>query len=290
MVEQIPEENFEEEQVRNFFSAFGIIEEITMKPYKRLAIVRYDSYYAAKAARDSPKVIFDNRFVKVYWYNANLDQPKKNGAQAAGSAAAASKSEELSYDKEKFQRDSEAAQKKLEEKKALQQEREATLLEIGQKQQQLAKKKEEELQRMKEKLAAKGRSLTEEMDVDQAKEAKSEDESKTSANTEKLRATLKALEDEAVSLGLDPEPWNSERGRGRGRGRGSYRGDGYPARSGYDSMRGGFRGRGRGSYRGMVRAGGAYNLDNRPRSVRVSGVFFDDEKDESFKQFLFVSR
>ena len=65
VVENIPEENFDEEQVREFFSQFGKILEISMQPYKHLAIVKYDKWGSANAAYQSPKVIFDNRFVKV---------------------------------------------------------------------------------------------------------------------------------------------------------------------------------------------------------------------------------
>jgi hypothetical protein len=282
VVEQIPEENFEEQQVRDFFSAFGNIEEITMKPYKRLALVKYDNYYSARAAYDSPKVIFDNRFVKVYWFNPQTaEQPTEKK-----SIPTAKKSEEPAFDKEKFQRDSEVAQKKHEARQALKQETESKRAALGAKQQEIAQKREEEIKRMKEKLAAKGQSLPDDMDIDKLNKSE-----KASANTEKLLAQLKALEDEAKSLGLDPEPWNSDRGRGRGRGRGraSYRGwNGYSARGGYDPSRGNHRGRGTGSYRGTVLAGGAYNLDNRPKTVQVEGVYFDDSKDESLKQFLFV--
>ncbi len=76
VVENIPEEKFSEEEVRTFFSEFGDVIEVDMRPYKRLAIVKYDDWNNANAAYRSPKVIFDNRFVKVYWYVDQESLPK----------------------------------------------------------------------------------------------------------------------------------------------------------------------------------------------------------------------
>ena len=303
VVEQIPEENFDETQVIDFFSGFGAIEEVTMKPYKRLALVKFDNYFSAKAAYDSPKVIFDNRFVKVYWFKpdaATASSPTDGTSQPKVSSPSASspiKSEETAFDIGKFQRDSEAAQKKLEDRKVLQEQTVAKLAELEKQQAELAKKREEEIQRMKEKLEAKGHSLPSTMAVDKVKEDEDltaeGDKPKRSANTEKLLAQLKALEDEARSLGLDPSS-SPGRGRGgppvgRGRGRGSYRGFSYDPS--YQSYRGGGFRAGRGGpapFRGAVRAGRAYNLDNRPKKVKVSGVEFDEQREEGLRQFLFV--
>ena len=88
VVEQIPEEKFDEQSVRDFFSQFGNIVDIQMQAYKRLAIVKFDDYFAARSAYDSPKVIFDNRFVKVYWYKP--DAVPTPPTHANGSAKAAS--------------------------------------------------------------------------------------------------------------------------------------------------------------------------------------------------------
>ena len=77
VVENIPEDKFEEQTVRDFFSEFGTIEEVSLQAYKRLAIVKYSDYESAKGTYDSPKVIFDNRFVKVYWYKPeSLPKPR----------------------------------------------------------------------------------------------------------------------------------------------------------------------------------------------------------------------
>jgi RNA-binding protein 26 len=128
VVENIPEEQFSEEAVREFFSQFGNILEVSMRPYKRLSIVKYDSWDAAQAAYSSPKVIFDNRFVKVYWYT-NLDALPQPPASATGSNGTPAKREngsqgpvpardtdEPMIDPEEFARKQEEAQKAHEEK------------------------------------------------------------------------------------------------------------------------------------------------------------------------------
>lgn len=286
VVEQIPEENFDEKAVREFFADFGTIQEVTMQAYKRLALVKYEDYYSAKRAYESPKVIFDNRFVKVYWYNPDTMTTSTNGK--AGSPTTPSKPEEPAFDKEKFERDSQAAQKKLEERKALQRETEAKRLEIEKAKEELERKKAEEQRKLEEKLKAKGMSL-EDIGLKPVSEAPKQTgtgDGKTSAQTEALRAQVAALEKEALEMGIDPsnlDPLPS-RGRGRGRGgRGSYRGwEGFRG----DSSRGAYRGRG--SFRG-ARGGGAYNLDNRTRKIKVEGVVFDDEKDEGLRHHLIVS-
>ena len=295
VVEQIPEENFDEQSVKAFFSDFGLIEEVTMQAYKRLAIVRFGDYPSAKRAYESPKVIFDNRFVKVYWYKPEtLPMPSNGSAAKAGSLGATDKPEEQPFDKEKFERDSLAAQKKLEEKKALMKQAETKRLELEKQKEDLARKQEEEKKKLMEKLKAKEKSGTsgDSLSKDNARPGlNGTSDSKADKQTEVLRATLAALEEEAMSLGIDPTVVADPppfRGRGRGRARGSYRGwEGFAGRGrGYDPSRGTFRGRA--SFRG-ARGGGAYNLDNRPKKVKVSGVDFDSHKDEALRQYLLVS-
>lgn len=287
VVEQIPEEKFDEGSVREFFSAFGTITEVTMQPYKHLAVVKYDSYFSARNAYDSPKVIFDNRFVKVYWYNPNtLPTPPTNGTGNAGSPTG-NRAEEPAFDREGFERNAAAAQKKLEEKKALIEEAKARKLKLQADKEELDRRQAEEKQKLKEALAAKGLSL-------EPSETKTNGTNGTtngapSSQTEALRAQVAALEAEAKSLGLDTalseEPW-APRGHGRGRGRGSYRGwEGFAGHGNtFDSPRGALRGRA--SFRG--RGGGTHSLDNRTKRVSVSGVQFDAAKDEALRQFLLV--
>ena len=290
VVEQIPEEKFDEQSVRDFFSEFGNIQKVTMQAYKRLALVQYDDYSAARRAYDSPKVIFDNRFVKVYWYKPDSAQSIPRTGTFPASSPNVIKEEEP-FDKEKFERDAMAAQKRLEEKKAALKDAEAKRQAIEKKKEELTQRQAEEKKKLMEKLAAKGEagSMSPNAMGDVANGLKANgtngtDGSNVSAQTKALRAQVAALEAEAKSLGLDTalsdEPY-SPRGRGRGRGRGSYRG--------WEGFAGSLRGspRGRGCFRG--RGGGVYNLDNRTKKVGVSGVEFTGEKDEGLRQYLLVS-
>ncbi|MCJ1403825.1 hypothetical protein MMC11_007048 [Xylographa trunciseda] len=293
VVEQIPEESFDEKLVQDFFSEFGNIEEVTMQAYKRLALVKYEDYQSAKRAYESPKVIFDNRFVKVYWYNPNTvpTEPANGTAAKASSPTSSSKPGEPAFDKEKFERDSLAAQKKLEERKALQRETEAKRKELEQQKEELDRKKAEEKKKLEDKLKAKGLSLGDiglENPSDTPKVSNGTSNGKASAHTEALRAQLAKLEEEARSMGLDPNEVPYSRGRGRGRGSSSYRGwEGFAGRgAGFDSTRGAYRGRG--GPRGG-RGGGAYNLDNRSKKIKVEGLVFDEDKDEGLRHFLIAS-
>ena len=293
VVEQIPEEKFDEQLVRDFFSEFGNIQSITMQAYKRLALVQYDDYSAARRAYDSPKVIFDNRFVKVYWYKPDSVQSIPKPGTFSSSLPTLIKEEDQPFDKEKFERDAIVAQKRLEEKKAALKGAEAKRQALEKQKEELAQRQAEEKKKLLEKLAAKGNAgnmspntPSNAMNGHEANSAHGTDDSKVSAQTKVLRAQVAALEAEAKSLGLDTalsDDSYSPRGRRRGRGRGSYRSwEAFAERSS-------FRGnpRGRGGFRG--RGGGAYNLDNRTKKVGVSGVEFTGEKDEGLRQYLLVS-
>lgn len=303
VVEQIPEDKFDEQAIRDFFSQYGNIVEVTMQPYKHLALVKYDSYASAKRAWSSPKVIFDNRFVKVYWYKPS-NKPETNGGQQRAPSATPSGAP---FDKEEFERQQAEAQRAYEEKMRKRKETEEARQALERQREELLKKQQEEKAKLMQKLAEKGAlkegadgiGLGQEGQTNGHKEEEGKsvspaaDDSNVSEQTKQLRAQLAALEAEAKSLGIDPnaaESGPSYRGRGKGgwpgyRGRGGY----MPLRGrGYDpsfSFRGGYRGRGA-PFRGR---GGVLRLDNRPKRVAVSGVEFNSEKDEALRAYLIVS-
>ncbi|EPE31296.1 RNA-binding, RBD [Glarea lozoyensis ATCC 20868] len=284
VVENIPEESFSEEAVREFFSQFGEIVDVSMRPYKRLSIVKYDSWDAAQAAYGSPKVIFDNRFVKVYWYTTPdaLPQPPASATSANGAPKRETNSQgpvpardtdEPMIDPEEFARKQEEAQKVHDEKAKKKLEMEAARKELEKRQEELNRVRAEETRKLKEKLEAKAKLNG---------DAGAPTDAKTS-QTEALKAQLAKLEAEAASLGLPgldqplPDEGYGYRGRG-GRGRG-YRGRGTFAPRGF---RGG-RGRGGAPFVG----GGAYKLDNRPKKIAVSGVDFTEMgSDEALRSHL----
>ncbi|KAI9789414.1 MAG: hypothetical protein M1816_006074 [Peltula sp. TS41687] len=307
VVENIPEENFEEQAVREFFSIFGNIQEVQMQAYKRLALVKYDSWASAKKAYESPRVIFDNRFVKVYWYKPDSVQsprPGANGAAKAGSPTSAhSPSRDTQINLDEMKRKQDELQKAHEEKMKKIKETEDSKRVLEKRKEELLKSQAEEKRKLMERLAAKTGRDTLPLSAsspglpgsDSEKHAAAGNgtsERKSSTQTEALKAQLAALEAEAQSLGIDASaPDDPYASTGRGRGRGAYRGRGgyMPrGRGGFDPSRGGgYRGRGSTPYAWAGgRGGGANKLDNRTKRVAVSGVEFDEGKDEALRQYL----
>lgn len=279
VVEQIPEDKLNEESVREFFSQYGEIVDLSLQPHRKLALVTYDSHASAKQAWSSPKVIFDNRFVKVYWHKPKMDQ------RGAGEGAP----EAPAFNQEEFERQQEEAQKAYEEKMQRRKETEEAKQALEQQRDGLLRKQQEEKERLLQRLQGKTVSTNGSVATDSENGTPAADDENVSDQTKQLRAQLASLEAEAQSMGLDPN--KSEAGspafgaRGRGRGFPGSRGRGYfaPRGRGYDSS---YRGRGRGAFRGG--RGGVLRLDNRPKRVAVSGIDNPD-KDEGLRQYLIVS-
>ena len=274
VVENIPEEHFDENQVRGFFSQFGNIVEVSMQPYKHLAVVKYDVWKAANDAYRSPKVIFDNRFVKVFWYKdgaeglaPSMPRNNTNGSSFNGKVEMEDAEPDAEFDREEFDKRQEEAQKQHQEREAKKTEIEQKRQELQKQQEDLISKHQEEAERLRAKLMRKS----------------SGDSSSGSSNMEKLRSQLAMLEDQCKIYGIDPENpddggTHSPGGGYRGRG-GSNRGRGYMPR------RGAFRGQ-----EGRHAAYAQYSLDNRPRKLAITGVdFTSSEKDEILRHFLLVS-
>jgi len=291
VVENIPEERFSEDEVRGFFSDFGNIVDVSMRPYKRLAIVKYDDWNSANTAYKSPAVIFDNRFVKVYWYTSDDSLPKpppaskSNGSKKESvdpsAPVPARATSEPQIDIEEFTRKQQEAQKVHEEKMKKKQEMEAAKKELEKRQEELMKNQAEEKRKLMERIAAKS---VKSGSTNGSANGTPAPESKPTSQTEALKAQLAALEAEAQSLGIDTSQadGNSWGGRGRGRGRGGYRGRGEYVPRGY---RGGYRGRGAPTH--FAAAGRSFNLDNRPKTVSLTGVdFTDSAKDETLREYL----
>ncbi|KAH8880652.1 hypothetical protein GQ53DRAFT_754921 [Thozetella sp. PMI_491] len=313
VIENIPPENLSEEEVRGFFSQFGNIVKVSMQPHKRLALVKYDNWGSANAAFQSPKVVFDNRFVKVFWHKGDdlslaggasgkRGKGGANGVHKNGNGGGASKQEqdivdgapeELEIDMEEFLRKQEEMQKAQEERKQKVEELERQKEDLQKKQKELFLKRQEEMARLNAKLAL---SAKRERENGAAASEGAEGlpaASKPSTQTEMLRAQLAALEREAIEMGIDPHadldsepsfsssPWiQGDRGRGRGRGGfGHYRARGRAPRGG---SRGGYvAGSNDATY-------AAFSLDNRPRKVAVIGVDLTvPESDESLRAYLF---
>lgn len=293
VVENIPEDHFDEANVRHFFSQFGNIKHVSLQLFRRLAIVKYDTNAAARAAYESPKSVFDNRFVRVFWYkwetfprpahgraaDESFDEPL-NEHTADERAATLVKTE----DDVKMEEAEEVEEEKIDLEVARRQE-------AAQRKQDEAKKQRETAEQQRQELDEKllvmdqERRRLQRLLVQKTGEPVVE-EPHASEKTKALQAQLAKLEAEARSLGIDPNAYsipNSFDGFSP-----SYRG------------RGGFRGRpgGRGGYRGSYRGGYApsprgsgsvMRLDNRPKTVMaifLDGSSYNDNEEALRSYFL----
>lgn len=311
VVEHIPEDKMNEEAIREFFSAFGNITEINLQQHRRLATVKFERWDMARKAYDSPAPIFDNRFVKVFWYrpdNTGAIPGRPTNSAAPVPAPVGRYGEEMEVDMDEFKRKAEEAQKAHEAKMARKKAHEEALKELERKKEELLKMEQEQKRILMEKLAKRkaqagttgtmdatpspatpATPVADEKMMSPGTASTSAQKSAKDAETERLRAQLEALEAEAKSLGIEsqeqqysPFPY-----RGRGRGRGAYRGAGRGfspyVPPGAGTPYGGYRGRG-----GSVSVrGGAMRLDNRPKKVAVGGLDAP-EKEEGLKQYLLV--
>ncbi|PGH06516.1 hypothetical protein GX51_02340 [Blastomyces parvus] len=294
VVEQIPEDKFDETIVRDFFSEFGNVVEVTMQPYKHLALVKYDSWASARRAWASPKVIFDNRFVKVYWYKPGSKTDTNGAGGHHPQSPSANKPDEKPFDPEEFEKQQAEAQRLHEEKMKKRKETEEARLALEKQKEDLLKRHQEEKAKLSQRLGSSQQQheaagtngaspAPGDSNMAEASSSSPHGEENVSDQTKSLRAQLAALEAEAKSLGLDPALSDSQYPARGGRGRGWV--------GGYRGGRGAYapRGRGGGPYRGRGGPrgrGSVLRLDNRPRRVAVSGVAFDPEKDEALRQFL----
>jgi hypothetical protein len=259
VVEQIPEDYLTERHVREFFSQFGAIIDVQVRTSNHLAIVKFRDHPAAQRAYDSPKVIFDNRFVKVYWHRpeAKLRGNGTNGtvgqtARKDGTYALYNEDEDI-IDMEEFSKQQAQLQKEFEEKRRRSEEATARSHMLSAQ----LKAKEEELDQLRSTLIEKARAKGLEAIIAKEQQAPPGDLAKLQAEAEGLFANAGSTESPAVSRG------------GVSNARGS-------------SFRGGFRGRGK----DRGRCGGVVRLDNRPRSLAVAGVKAGSEKEMALKRHL----
>ena len=305
VVEQIPEDHFEEKAVRDFFSQFGRITEITMKAYKNLAVVRYETHGSARRAWESPKVIFDNRFVKVYWYRPDLEnsingssEKSKKIIRGLHSRSPDTTMADAPPDSEDMKRQQEEKQKAYVERRQALQKMEEAKQQLRRQKEEMAKKYDAEKGDLLAKIVAKqGSKPLQSASSPVHDQATNDVAGASNGQTGKskvmqaLETQLAQLQAEAKSMGIDPSAppedttYYSYRGRGRGRGyvpRGGHAGRGGLSYGAYDSPRGGYRG----STFMRGRDPAVRKLDNRPRRVAISGQHFDAQKIETLNLYL----
>lgn len=263
-VTQIPDDHLNEEHVKEFFSRFGTIINVHIEPHKHLAVVQFKDNAAAERAHDSPKVIFDNRFVKVSWYKPDWNRTTRIRAFPVDENIPEIYEDEDAIDFEEFKKQQEEAQKAFEERRE-------KIADAEKRNQNIIKQivsKEGEMRDLKLKLhemaRAKGIELSTMGEEDR----------------DSLMADLLDLETDTDGFFAQFESDTSSighRGGFRGRGRG------YSARGQGLISRGSYRGRGYGH-----RHSGVKRLDNRPKRLAIAEVEAGSQKDEALRQFLLV--
>ncbi|KAH8552775.1 hypothetical protein BGW37DRAFT_271462 [Umbelopsis sp. PMI_123] len=286
VVENIPAENCVIDKVNEYFKQFGTITNISLQPETSKAVIQYSSHQEADAAYSSPEVIFNNRFVKVYWQKTETKEPESVTPPPQKLVAPKTyepSPEVVAAKAAEFAKLKEAKQKQ-------QQARLQTMLELQKSKELLIQRQIQEQKVLLEKLenaktseerseimtalnnitssssttttAAAPTSAVPEQPT--SEEAQSDD-SKKAETADELKAKLARLEAEAAALGI-----HGTSGRGRGRGRGGY-----------------YASRGRGSW---PRGGGvqkSYRLDNRTTKLLVKNHPQEDKDKlrQHFEQF-----
>lgn len=150
IVENIPPEHCVIDKVNEYFKQFGTITNISLQPETSKAVIQYSNHAEADAAYSSPEVIFNNRFVKVYWQKAE-SKDQESAAVTTPPKPAQPKTFEPSPEVVAAKA---AEFAKLKEAKAKQQQaRMQTMLELQKSKEQLIQKQIEEQKMLMEKLA-----------------------------------------------------------------------------------------------------------------------------------------
>ncbi|KAG2222507.1 hypothetical protein INT45_012821, partial [Circinella minor] len=82
VIEKIPTEACTIDSVTETFKKFGTIVDIELQPENQRAFLEFKTHDEALKAHQSPEVLFNNRFVKVYWRKESPQQLQKQQEQA----------------------------------------------------------------------------------------------------------------------------------------------------------------------------------------------------------------
>lgn len=142
VVEKIPEENCNIDSVTGFFGKFGKLVNLSVQPDVSRAFLQYASHQEAMAAYQSPAVIFNNRFVKVFWQKVNEEEERKEFIEQQRLAS--------QPDPEAVKAKAAQLAKEREERQKKQQEHLKKVLELQKHQQQLIERQIEEQKKLME--------------------------------------------------------------------------------------------------------------------------------------------
>lgn len=312
VVEKIPQEHMSQDAIRTYFEKFGPVEELNVEPSQQIAIIKYGDNASANRAYTSPEVIFNNRFVKVYWQKPQ-HIPRFNASAVTFNMPGKSQDKPEPGDEEML--DPEEVAQKAAEAQRQHEEKAKKLAEAASAKEDLDKRikaQAEERKTLLARLATKvgngspapdsaGKAPASAAEENGAASTNGTDTTKASSlQTEALRIKLAALEAEAETLGIQPDDassyWQSPYQQAYPTPRGAFASRG--------ATRGAYRrgaGMSRGGWSGAARGGAVARLDNRPKSVSVTIVgvgveheglpanFEDDRASEALRTFLRVS-
>ncbi|EPX71554.1 RNA-binding protein [Schizosaccharomyces octosporus yFS286] len=261
-VRNIPEEYMDEEKVNSFFSKFGVLEKVELDPQHHAAILTFTSHEAAQNAWSTPEPIFNNRFIKIFWYNSNRASQgwpafRQDPSQVSSESPDVENQEDddptLLLQNEDFHKDIAEKQKLHEERMKRLEENKKALEELNIRKQELALQQLEQQKLLMSKMR----------EVDPESNNKSQ----------LLETQLAVLKAEAESLGI-PVAGGKEIQAGASTNH-------HPSSS-LASHRGSstFRGRGRGAF-----SLASMSIDNRPTKIKLKNV--TPEKNEALLQFVF---
>ncbi|ORZ22252.1 hypothetical protein BCR42DRAFT_405793 [Absidia repens] len=77
VVENIPQDHCNIDSVTEFFGKFGKLVNLSVQADVSRAFLQYATHHEALAAYQSPAVIFNNRFVKVFWQKVDQEEERK---------------------------------------------------------------------------------------------------------------------------------------------------------------------------------------------------------------------
>ncbi|CAG8474581.1 13350_t:CDS:2, partial [Dentiscutata heterogama] len=149
VVENIPNEFCNLDKINEFFKKFGTITNINVDIAHHKAIIQFSNNSDAHKAYNSPEPIFDNRFVKVYWYKEKEEQPSSNTTTQKQVVAPPKPETPATVPENPAQSSAEKA-KEVEEKTKKQKESLKAMLEIQKQREQLINRQIEEQKKLME--------------------------------------------------------------------------------------------------------------------------------------------
>ncbi|KAI8089805.1 uncharacterized protein BX664DRAFT_141916 [Halteromyces radiatus] len=144
VVENIPPEHCNIDAVTTFFGKFGKLVNLSVQADASRAFLQYATHQEAMAAYQSPAVIFNNRFVKVFWKKMDEEEERKEYLEQQRLAS--------QPDPEAVKAKAAQLAKEREEKQKKQQEHLKKVLEFQKQKQQLMERQIEEHKKLMERL------------------------------------------------------------------------------------------------------------------------------------------